>query len=123
MRIIFGLCAFILLAGGALAWRSTQTPERFGAFTGAPAEPLANVVAQPAAYLGRAVLLEGDVRRQCKVTGCFFSFVAGEKSLRVELEAVAPRAPQREGRRARVEGQVVRSAAGFEVIANAVEFL
>lgn len=123
MRTILGLCAVVLIAGVTAAWRYTHATEVFGQFQNAPVVPLERVLADPLAYEGKPVAMEGDVRRQCKVTGCFFSFVAGERSMRVELETIAPQAPQREGRRARVEGVITKTAGGHELIASAVEFL
>jgi hypothetical protein len=55
--------------------------------------------------------------------GCFFFFHSGKQSLRVDLQEVAMTAPMREGRRARVEGQLVPYGDGFQFYASAVEFL
>jgi uncharacterized protein YdeI (BOF family) len=123
MRTILGLCAVVLIAGVTASWRYTHTAEVFGQFQNAPEVALESILAAPAAHGGKTITVRGEVRRQCKVTGCSFSFVAGERSIRVELESIAPHAPQREGRRARVEGVITKTALGHEMIASAVEFL
>jgi len=48
--------------------------------------------------------------------------VAGEKTLRVDLEKIAMNAPMREGRPARVEGHMVPYGDGYQLFASAIEF-
>src|SRR5689334_5958776 len=123
MKKIFVLCALTLVAIGALVWRATARPSRFGAFTGAPKIDVAAVIAEPKAYSGKTLAVEGVITEQCKTMGCFFFFRSGNQSLRIDLQEVAMTAPMHEGRRARVEGQLVPYGDGFQLWATAVEFL
>lgn len=122
MRNIFLLCLAILAIGGYFLWRSTQLPTLAGEFTGAPVVPVADLIERPKVYLNKTVLVEGEVREQCKSMGCFFFFHDGDKQLRIDLESIAMNAPMREGRQARVEGQIVPFGDGFQLFASAVEF-
>ncbi len=54
--------------------------------------------------------------------GCFFFFHEGDKQLRVDIEQIAMNAPRREGRPARIEGQLVPFGDGYQLSAIAVEF-
>jgi hypothetical protein len=54
--------------------------------------------------------------------GCFFFLRSGKGTLRVDLQEIAMKAPLREGRTARVEGQVVPYNGGYQLYASAVEF-
>ncbi|MBL8240864.1 MAG: hypothetical protein JNM66_25815 [Bryobacterales bacterium] len=122
MRTIFGLCAAILAVGGFLLWKQMQLPTEAGAFTGAPKAEVAALIERPKDFLNKTVLIEGEVRHQCKAMGCFFFFSVGDKQLRVDLEQIAMNAPMREGRPARVEGRMIPYADGYQLMASAVEF-
>src|SRR5437016_10749415 len=122
MRTIFILCGLILVGGAVFAWRSMQMPTHYGAFTGAPKAEVADLIERPKDFLGKTVSVEGTVREQCKTMGCYFFMSSGTKMLRVELQGIAMNAPMREGRQARVEGQVVRYGDGYQLFASAVEF-
>jgi uncharacterized protein YdeI (BOF family) len=123
MRKIFLLCALTLVAIGVLVWRVAVKSSRYGTFVGAPSTEVAVLVAQPKAYTGKTLALEGTITEQCKSMGCFFFFRSGSQSLRIDIQEVAMTAPMREGRRARVEGQLVPYGDGFQLYATAVEFL
>ena len=122
MRIILGLCAATLTIGGVLIWRGTQLPTHYGNFTGATKAPVADLIERPKEFLNKAVLVEGEVRQQCKTMGCYFFFISGEKMLRVDLEQLTMNAPMREGRPVRVEGQLVPFDHSYQLVASAVEF-
>jgi hypothetical protein len=122
MRTIFGLCGALLLAGAFLLWRSLREPGVYGSFIGAPHADVTDLVERPEDFLGKAVSVEGKISEQCKTMGCFFFFRSGGTTLRVELQAIAMKAPMREGRTARVEGQIMRYAGGYQLVASAVEF-
>lgn len=122
MKAILILCAVTLAVTSAFVWRAVAKPTRFGAFTGAPRAEIAAVIDRPAEFLGRTVAIEGDVTAQCKASGCFFSFRSGTQSLRVDLRDVAATAPNREGRHARVEGQLQAYSGAYQFFATAVEF-
>jgi hypothetical protein len=122
MKTILALCATVLLAGSALLWHALRMPNQYGAFTGAPQVDVADVAGQPGSYLHRTVAIEGTVREQCTSMGCYFTFRSGKQAVRVDLQEIAMNAPRREGRVARVEGQVVPYGDGYQVLATAVEF-
>ncbi len=122
MRTILTFCGVILVAGGFFGWRATRLPLQYGEFTGAPAVLVSQLVETPKDFLGKAVTTEGTVSQQCKSMGCFFFFPSGAKTLRVELKDIAMTAPMREGRAARVEGQIVPFDDGYQLYANAIEF-
>jgi hypothetical protein len=122
MRIIFAICAVILVIGGVFAWRATQLPDNFGEFTGAQEVSVHDVVTRPEDFRGKVIVVRGSVTEQCKTMGCYFFFAAGEKKLRVELKDIAMDAPWRQGRPARVEGQIVPYGDSYELYASAVQF-
>jgi hypothetical protein len=122
MKTILALCVAILAIGGFLLWRSMQLPTLFGAFTGAPRTAVIDLIERPKDYLNKTVLIEGQIREQCKAMGCFFFFHEGDKQLRVDIEQIAMNAPRREGRPARIEGQLVSFGDGYQLSATAVEF-
>lgn len=122
MRTIFALCAAVLVGAGFLLHRATRLPDSYGAFTGAPEVPVADLIARPRDYLRRTVAASGTVRKQCTAMGCFFFFYHGEAALRVDLQEIAMNAPRKNGRRARVEGQLVPYGDAYQLYASAVEF-
>src|SRR2546422_10001170 len=122
MKKIFVLCILSTVAITLLVWRAVAKPSRFGAFTGAPQTEVAKVITDPKSFLGKTVQIQGIIREQCKTMGCFFFFRSGKDTLRVDVQEVAMTAPIREGREARVEGQVVPYGDGFQFSASAVEF-
>ncbi|MFN0101369.1 MAG: hypothetical protein ACKV2U_04680 [Bryobacteraceae bacterium] len=122
MRTILCLCAAILVIGGVLIWKLTQSPFLAGNFMGAPKTAVTDLIERPKDFMNKTVLVEGEIRQQCKVMGCFFFFNARDKQLRVDLEQIAMNAPKREGRLARVEGQIVLYGDGYQFQASAVEF-
>ena len=122
MRTILILCALTLGLGATLIWKAVRLPNQFGTFTGAPKAEVADLMNRPKDFLHKTVTIEGTVRQQCTTMGCFFFFLSGKNSLRVELQEIAMKAPARNGRLARVEGQVVPYGDGYQFLASAVEF-
>ena len=122
MRTIFVICAAILVIGGVFAWRAMQLPNRFGEFTGGKEVAVEDLMARPTEFTGKMISVRGTVREQCKTMGCFFFFTAKNGMLRVELKDIAMDAPMREGRPARVEGQMVPYSDGYQLYASAVAF-
>jgi hypothetical protein len=122
MKTILAMCALILASGGYFLWRSTQLPTKYGQFMGAQQVAVADVLSRPNEFLGKTVSMEGRVTEQCKSMGCFFFFPSENGKLRVELKDIAMTAPMREGRPARVEGQIVTYSDGYQLYATAVEF-
>ncbi len=122
MRTILALCAATLVLGGVLVWKAVRMPSQFGTFTGAPKAAVANLIDRPKDFLHKTLTIEGSVRQQCTTMGCFFFFFSGKNMLRVELQEIAMNAPRRNGRTARVEGQIVPYDHGYQFLASAVEF-
>ena len=122
MKTIFVLCGLILVAGGLYAWHTTRTPDVYGTFSGAPAVPVADLIAAPTSYLHKTVSIEGIVTEQCAAMGCYFFVPSGTSKLRVDLEEIAMSAPRKEGHPARIEGQIVPYGDGYQLLASAVEF-
>src|SRR5260370_25532200 len=122
MRTILALCAATLVLGGVLVWKAVRMPSQFGTFTGAPKAAVANLSDRAKDFLHKTLTIEGSVRQQCTTMGCFFFFFSGKNMLRVELQEIAMNAPRRNGRTARVEGQIVPYDHGYQFLASAVEF-
>ena len=122
MRTIFAICALILVIGGVFAWRAMQLPDKFGEFSGAREVSVEDLIARPKEFTGKMLLVRGTVREQCRTMGCYFFFPARSGKLRVELKDIAMDAPMREGRPARVEGQMVPYSDGYQLYASAVAF-
>jgi hypothetical protein len=122
MRTILILCAVTLLVGAATIWKTVRLPSHYGVFTGAPKADVADLIDRPKNFLRKTVTIEGTVRQQCTTMGCFFFFFSGKNMLRVELQEIALKAPRRNGRRARVEGQIVPYDGEHQFLASAVEF-
>lgn len=122
MKTILVICAAILLGGGVMIWRSMTVPSVLGRFASAPKTKVADLIERPKDFLNKTVSIEGKISQQCKAMGCFFFFAVGEKQLRVDLEQIAMNAPMREGRMAKVEGQMMPYGDGYQFVASAVEF-
>ena len=122
MKIIFALCAAVLIGGGFLIYRSTRMPNKYGTFSDVPEVKVIDLIERPKAYLKKTVAIEGVVREQCTSMGCYFFFREGDKALRVDIQTVAMTAPRKNGHQARVEGQLVPYGDGYQLAANAVEF-
>jgi hypothetical protein len=122
MKTMVTLCAVTLVLGAVLIWRAVRSPSLYGEFTGAPEADVADLIDKPKDFLHKTVAIEGTVRQQCTTMGCFFFFLSGKDMLRVELRDIAMNAPRRNGRPARVEGQIVPYDHGYQFLASAVEF-
>ena len=122
MKTIFALCAAVLVAAAVLLYRQVRMPNEYGAFSAAPKAAVADLIARPKDYLKKTVAVEGVVREQCTSMGCYFFFHDGDKILRIDLQEIAMNAPRKNGRNARVEGQLVRYGDGYQLFAIAVEF-
>jgi uncharacterized protein YdeI (BOF family) len=122
MKKIVILCAITALILTGIVWRAVAKPSRFGSFTAAPQAEVARLIADPQSFLGKTVTIRGSITEQCKSMGCYFFFRSGKDTLRVDIQEVAMTAPMREGRPARVEGQLVPYNGGYQFYASAVEF-
>lgn len=124
MKTIIALCAVLLIAGGVVLYRETRPQLVYGEFVGAPKARVADLVAEPKKNMSKTWAIEGVITRQCTSMGCFFFFEAEDgKLLRVDLAEIAMHAPKnRNGKPARVEGQMVPYGDGYQFWASAVEF-
>ena len=123
MRNILILCGLVLVIGTAFLVRALRVPTQYGAFGGAQKVEVADLIARPKGFLHRTIALEDVIRKQCTTMGCYFFFQSGNNLLRIELQEIAMHAPKkRDGRKARVEGQLVPYGDGYQVVATAVEF-
>lgn len=122
MKSILILCTATLVVASVFVWRAVAKPSRFGVFAGAPSAEVAALIERPAEFAGKPVTIEGTVTAQCKAAGCFFSFRAGASALRVVLSDIVPNLPYKEGRTARVEGQLQGYSGAYQFYASAVEF-
>ncbi len=122
MKAIFILCGLILVVGGILLWQQMRLPSEFGSFTGVPKADVASLIERPKDFVGRTLLIEGEVRKQCTTMGCYFFFESGQNLLRIDIAEIAMKAPRKNGHRARVEGQMVPYQDGYQFWASAVRF-
>ena len=123
MRIILSLCILILIAGVAILVVNLRGSNHYGAtFVEAPRVAVRDLVSNPSLFLGKQVIIEGDVIDQCPSTGCFFYFDDGGQRLKVELSDLAQTLPQRAGSKASVEGQLVPFGSSYQFLGSAVEF-
>ncbi len=122
MKKIFLFCVLSVAVATAMIWRAVAQPSRFGVFTSAPRAEVAVLIKDPEAFVGKTVQIEGTISEQCKSMGCFFFFRSGKETLRVDLQEIAMKAPMKEGRAARVEGQIVPYNGAYQFYASAVEF-
>jgi hypothetical protein len=124
MKAILIVCALILVAGvGLLAYRLTRGQHLGEPFAGAPRVAIAEVVKAPEDHLSHDIRVEGTITRQCPASGCWF-FLAGEggSSLRVDLGHLGLTFPQKKGHVATVEGRLLKTEEGLELIGNGVDF-
>lgn len=124
MRAILILCVLMLVGGGIWLWYHNRMPNTFGTFTGAPKVELVDLLNQPEAYLQKSIFLEDVIQKQCTTMGCFFFFVTDIRELKIDLADIAMHAPKkRNGKKARVEGRLVKEPRSYVFWASAVEFL
>ena len=122
MKTILAICVLTLAIGGGFAWRALQMPSKYGDFSGATRVEVANLVERPKEFVGKLVSVEGTIADQCKTMGCFFFIHSDKDSLRIDLQEIAMNAPMNEGRKARVEGQLVPYGETYQLVATAIEF-
>lgn len=123
MKAILALCGAVLLAGAVALYHVTRPKTLYGTFIGAPTAQVGELIARPKANMGKTWAVAGVIVKQCTTMGCFFFFEQDGKLLRVDLAEIAMNAPKnRNGRPARVEGQIVPYGDGYQFWASAVEF-
>lgn len=123
MKAILALCGVVLILGAVGLYRATRPELIYGSFIGAPKALVSELIARPKENTGKTWAIEGVITKQCTSMGCYFFFEADGKLLRVDLAEIAMHAPKnRNGRAARVEGQLVPYGEGHQFWASAVEF-
>jgi hypothetical protein len=99
-----------LVALPALAAPPTGEPQSYGdGVTLETTTPIATILADPDAWAGKTVRVEGEVAGVCKAKGCWIELVDPEQqSLRIKVDDDVIVFPQDAiGRRAVAEGEVV----------------
>jgi len=124
MKTIFVLCGLILAGAGAWFFLSRSRTDHFGnEFRGYPSIELEKLVDSPKDHLKKELRIDGLLVRQCPSSGCwFFLKEPGGKELKVEMGDTTPKLPARVGKRATVEGQLIKYGEGYQFIGTAVEF-
>jgi len=119
--IVFGLALL-----GALAWFLFVRPAvggcGCGRMKGLPSAGIGQLLDRPSEYLAKDVRIQGTVGRQCPRCGCWFTLrEPGGRELKVEAGDLGESLPYRPGRKATVEGRLIRFGDGVEFVAAAVE--
>jgi hypothetical protein len=95
--------------------------ELYGAaMSDADATPVADVLADPSAYDGQRVKLEGVIGNECP-SGCWFELRDGGASIHVDIAPHGLAIPQKQGSSVTVEGAVKVTDARVMLIGEGVE--
>ena len=86
----------------------------------AEATSVADILADPAAYDGQMVKLEGEIGNECP-TGCWFELKDGGASVHVDIAPHGLAIPQRQGSDVTVEGTVKVTDSRLMVVGKGVE--
>lgn len=92
-------------------------------FTAAPVVGISVLMAEPESFRRQPLRINGRIERQCPASGCWF-VLADETGgqVRVELGDSHSRLPKRVGRRASVEGELIRMGESHVFIGTRVAF-
>jgi hypothetical protein len=121
MTKILILCGSILAVGiGYMVFLHLQ-PEHYGqAFAGAPVVSIAQFIEE---RMEGNVQIEGNIVRQCPVSGCWFYLNDGKgHQFKVEFGKVLPKLPKKIGHSATVEGRLIKTEKEPTLAGVAVEF-
>ncbi len=105
-KMVFGL----LLMFGVACTQKTSTSEKYGAGLSLPeASKVSAILSAPESYLGKKVLIEGEVLEVCAKAGCWMEIASdqAEQKIKVKVndgEIVFPLTAK--GKTAKVEGEV-----------------
>jgi hypothetical protein len=128
MKSILAVCITVLASGLALGtWRIVTHETHFGPpFAERPTANLKDVLAKPEAFLGKPLRLRGMLRQQCPKTGCWFNLADPSDPtfpvLRVAMSDPTSQLPQRLGKNAQVEGQLMKIGENYEFRGVSVSF-
>ena len=90
------------------------------AMSDAEATPIARILADPAAFDGKTVKVEGEIGNECP-TGCWFELKDGGASIHVDIGPHGLAIPQEQGSPVTVEGMVKMTDSRLMVIGKGVE--
>jgi hypothetical protein len=125
MKMVFAICVSLILAGLGYFYvvKMAAVPHFGPPFAVSASTPLKEVATRPDALGSGTIRVEGIITRQCPSSGCWF-FLKDEQGtqVRVELGHMGMKFPQALGKTAIVEGRVLASDKGIEVIGHNVEF-
>lgn len=125
MKKILFLSLILLVGGGFWAMQATKTPAHFGAaFTPDTLQvQIKDLYADIDSHLSRPVIVTGRITRQCPSSGCWFYLDDNSgKQVKIELGHMGIKFPQWVGRKARIEGQLLKNKDELELVGTAVEF-
>ena len=80
------IAGLILLAAGSLAVGADSGTKYGKGVTLANATPIADLLAKPADYVGKAVRVDGIVTGVCEMRGCWIQVSEGQKGVRLKVE-------------------------------------
>lgn len=124
MKIILILCGLIL--AGAVAWffLDCGCPDRVGPpLQGLERAEIGRLLERPSDYFAKDVRIEGVISQQCPNCGCwFFLREKSGKEVKVEMGETGEYIPWRQGKKATVEGRLIRYGDGVEFVGTTVEF-
>ncbi len=98
------LALMLLGAAAEEPWTEMKRGEPIGK---SPVVELHKLLAEPAAYEGKTIVTEGEVKAACSRKGCWMEMAAGDKACRVTFKDYGFFVPKdAQGARARVEARV-----------------
>jgi hypothetical protein len=91
-------------------------------FAGFPLVSIADLADRPAEHYRKDHRIEGEMVRQCPVTGCWFYLRdASGKEVKVEMGDTTPKLPALKGRKVAVEGRLIPYGDRTEFVGVAME--
>jgi hypothetical protein len=112
--LLTALMAIVSVAGCA-------RPEIYGEhLSNRSVTPIKDILTHPEAYDGKTVTVKGQIAIECE-TGCWFNFKEGDAVIYVNLEPSGFAIPQKGGRNAIVEGNVIVEKGKPKLIGRGVE--
>jgi len=121
MRTTRIIALFVAIAMLPVALASCGGGEVYGEpISDANVTPVADILADPVAYDGQMVKLEGEIGNECP-TGCWFELREGSAPIHVDIAPHGLAIPQKQGSRVIVEGTVKITDSRLMVIGKGVE--
>lgn len=99
----------------------SRGPEQYGEkLTVTEITPVSDILANPGAFAGRTVRIEGEIARECP-TGCWFDVRDGGATIYVDIGPQGLAIPQHVGGKVVVEGMVSTENGQTEFLGKGVE--